>query len=487
MATEKIRDWFIEFINRFREKSEELSKDDYKWIMGMENLFSPLQIHIFWFRNEYRKINLQIVLFTKWIDIPDLEIKIYGPIKFSESVEQAENILNESLWNRELPLRKHFYRKGGIMKYSEELENLFYNTFNNFKNSSLSWVFNDTDDLFSIQKSSMSSIECFSWKIYGDISSSPIDKEIDRIYKFLDQKNQQQAVKKEVKPKREIKGYGCYIFPPIWLGEQPKMTLKDKLLGTRILSFNKESLIQNYKGRTLILEKDGFIGIGEENKEQALTLLNEIMAIANIYKYTLHIIQNRDLGNIVINMESSRITSSSFSGTTKRTILSDERWKDIREIRIWARESIPIEQIKKIIKMAEAILSEDINSNIIIIFLGALTHLYNHEFSMSFLMNWTLIEKKIEIEWNKMLENNTNDINHKNKLRKRKFHTLDDKIEILYLKKIIKDNKYLELIRLKKIRNDIVHKGKKAKKEDVEACIIINHLSIKEIIKKLTT
>jgi len=78
-----------------------------------------------------------------------------------------------------------------------------------------------------------------------------------------------------------------------------------------------------YKERILIIEKDGFIGIGEENKDRALLLLNEIMAIFQFFDYPFHYIRENEVGHISINPLTLKIQSVQLQGPNKRTDLFD--------------------------------------------------------------------------------------------------------------------------------------------------------------------
>jgi len=279
-------------------------------------------------------------------------------------------------------------------------------------------------------------------------------------------------IKKDTNQTKEIKnikqGYGCHIYPPIWLGIKPRLTLKDKLIGTRFQQFIVDSIYTSYKKRAIIIEKDGFIAIEEQNRKMALTLLNEIMAIAQLYGFDFHLIRDMDLGALKMDLDNHTIPSLQISGKTKRTDIYAERWKYLSEIYIWERHQISSHDFKKIIQEAEKLIKNDEISNNLNLLLGAYTHYYNNEFSMSYIMCWTLVEKKLVSSYKEVISQVIKDPTQKKRLTNKKFRIIDDKIELLRIIGAISNEEYSEYMKFKKIRNRIIHKGEGAIRKEAK-------------------
>lgn len=481
MNTEKLKNWFNDLIIRFRELYNNLSQDEKKRIYSLENLNAPLQLNIFWFQNPVFNIDYQIIFFTRWKDFKDLSIEVHGPIKFSKCANSIENILSNGKWNRIVSTSLTFWPSGTKLKYRDYLENLFYNNFSNFKRNFLNWLFRDNDKPFYSAEESFTN-ECFQWICYGNISKANIDDIINRIIQNARRKrNQKQLKNVELKPK-PIKGYGCYIYPPIWLGKFPEFSLQEKLFGARYHSHDREFLNIIYKGKYLIIEKDGYIAIGVDDKKKARNMLNEIMAIAQFFELPFYTIREPDLGDVRIDPENQKIQSMSMMGKTIRTELLQDRWEDLSQINLKSRIEVSAKVLKKIAKFSEILTVNKQISNLLRLFLEAKTYFLNFEYSQSILMSWILIESKIESEWNKIIENKITNLSHLRKLKKNKFHTIDDKIEILNLTERLSEEEYDLFINLKKVRNKIVHNGVNATKEKAEDAIKICSNIIKEII-----
>jgi len=483
LKKENVLNWFNNLVLEFRDKFNDLSEDEKNHIDFFSNLNPPLQVNDFWFHNSAFDIDLHIILFTKWADAEDMEMVIYGPIEFSKCVEGMEKILSEEKWNRIVPSKVTYWLPGTKKKYIDIIENLFYNVFNNFKREFSYWLFRENNLPSYISSQYLHTMECFTWICPGDITQLDFKKNVNNTLKCAKDRIESKLVKKsQIKPEY-IKGYGTYFYPPIWLGTKPKLSLKDKILGRRLNAKNNDSLTRNYKGRVLIIEKDGFIGIGEEDKDTAIILLNEIMAISLLYDYEFHFIRENEIGPLSINPETLNFQSTQLQGPNKRTDLSEDRWKDLSDIPLYVRTEVPNKILIEIIESAEKLIITDGISNLIIILLGAITHFYNREFSMSFLMSWNLIEKKIVADYHSIIAEQIDKKKHDDKLKYRKFQTIDDKIEILRITGKLDNDEYEKYMCLKKNRNQIIHEGARTDESEAKKSLDLSIQIIKEILK----
>lgn len=483
LKLENVMDWFRNLVLEFRDNYNNLNEEEEKHIDFLNNLNPPLQVNDFWFHNSAFNIDLHIILFTKWKEAEDIELNIYGPIEFSKCVEGMEEILKDEKWNRIVPSKVNYWPPGTKLKYTDTIENLFYNVFNNFKREFSYWLFRENNLPSYISSQYLQTLECFTWICPGDITQLDYKKNVSNTIKHAKDRAKSKPVKKSQVKSEYVEGYGTYFYPPIWLGTKPKLSLKDKILDRRLNTKNNDSLIRKYKGRVLIIEKDGFIGIGEENKDTAIILLNEIMAISLLYDYEFHFIRENEIGPLSINPETLNFQSTQLQGPNKRTDLSEDRWKDLSDIPLYVRTEVPKKDLIEIIESAEKLIITDGISNLIIILLGAITHFYNREFSMSFLMSWTLIEKKIVADYHSIIAEQIDKKKHDDKLKYRKFQTIDDKIEILRITGKLDNEEYEKYMCLKKNRNQIIHEGARTDETEAKKSLDLSIQIIKEILK----
>ncbi len=89
------------------------------------------------------------------------------------------------------------------------------------------------------------------------------------------------------------------------------------------------------------------------------------------------------------------------------------------------------------------------------------------EYSAAFLLSWYIIEYDIMIKLNKILKDKGITGERKKKIGE---YRADTAIEVLSLLSKISDEDYYELMKLKKIRNKIVHERETPSKKDVQKC-----------------
>lgn len=481
MDDNELKNWCEKLILRFRDKYNTLDECQRKNVDFFDNLTPPIQLNVFWFQNKAFNINLQILFFTKWDESEDLTIIVHGPTEFSKSAKFIEEVLNNNIWERPFLTKLTFEPPGTEIKYSTRLKSLFIEAFGNFRRYFASLFLILDSKSISLSKRYIQTMECFPWICYGNISNWDLNKMIDSMFK-KSQENIHKPQKITEQNQKDIKGYGCYIYPPIWLGEPPKLSLEEEILGTSYHSHDKEQLTLIYKEKTLLIEKDGFIAIGEDNKQIAKDMLNEIMSIAHFFNLHFYIIRESDLGDVSIQQGNNKIVSSSFEGKTLRTELSEDRWKDLSQLTLMSRMKVSKKDIRKIVELAETVMTNNESSNLYTLYLEANTHFLNFEFSQSFIMSWILIENKILSVWEKFIDDQIINNTRSKKLKNRKFRTIDDKIEILNITNQLSNQDYKSYIKFKNIRNKIVHKGFKASKNEAKECLNVCTKILKEII-----
>ncbi len=316
--------------------------------------------------------------------------------------------------------------------------------------------------------------------IYVETHEKYEDLEKYRVKSF---KEAEKIIRKPTKSK--IKGFGVYLYPPVWVDEVPKIPFNQRIWSEIAILFGQKAVETTYNGNVLIITKDGFIAVGIDDKYEALKELNTIMASALINEIPATSIKEFELGEVTIDVQTKAITSSLIRLSSLRNIFGSS----IAQLLIH-REShrgiISSKTLLSIIKIAEKISKDDELRVLSLILLEAYTHLINMEYSAAFLLSWYIIEHDLMVKWDKMLNNRGITGERKRKLRSHLLYkTADRVIEILNLLSKIPDDDYSELMKLKDIRNDIIHNGKTPSKKDAEKCFDSAIDIIKRLIKEV--
>ena len=312
--------------------------------------------------------------------------------------------------------------------------------------------------------------------IYVETHEKYEDLEKYRVKSF---KEVEKIIKKPTKNK--VKGFGAYLYPPVWVDEIPKMHFNQRIWSETSIYLGQTAVKTTYNGNILIITKDGFIAVGIDNKYEALKELNTVMASALISEIPVISIKEFELGEAKIDIKTKTITNFSVGLSSLRNILGSS----IPQPLIHAREIVSSETLINVIKIAEKISKSSELQNLSLILLEAYTHVINMEYSAAFLLSWYIIEHDLMVEWDKMLGNKGITGKRKKKLRSHLLYkTADRVIETLNLLSKIPDDDYLKLIKLKKIRNNIIHNGETPSKEDAEKCFDYAFNIVKTLIKE---
>ncbi len=470
---EELIDWLNDFISKFREEYQKLSTKEQSAISNLNNFFPPCQIEAIW----VIKPEFQIFIITNFQDKNDLEITIHGPIEdVYEGLDILEQILKDPKWNRELSKEEPRLFLDEKRIFRTILEGFFVNTINNIKKSK----FSESSEP-SISKSYLTK-ESSGWIIRGNILRK---KPIELVNEIIKEAKETSKIdfRPETHPLPGITGHGTYFYPPIWIGEIPKPTLHERFTGIPMMIFSEKILGIEYKKYKIVIEKDGFIAIGIEDKVKAIETLNEIMATALLFNIPAFAIREHELGKAQIDPENMRIISCGWYLDTMRGKLSEKRWKELSEFEIkTTRINVSEDEIIHVIKEAERITSNPEIREYLTFLLEAYAHLKGHEYTQSFIMSWIIIEKYLFKFWHQFLEEYGIKGDRKDKLKNPVIWSIDYVLEILnFTNKLNKEN-YKILTHLKSRRNNLIHKGKRINEQDAKKCLEIVTSIIKHMI-----
>lgn len=454
-----VESWLKSLITRFREKFRTLPITLQKKISSLENLSAPLQVEVLWvFKDEK---NFQMLVFTHDNELEDLYIKIHGPYSIIEEITEIENFINQVRF------------RGSISRF---LERHFLNA------TKVIEKFRETD-IPGESSLGLAGKTGFLWIWYGHFQESDVNIIINNI--FRDKSEEMTEINTHSKQffddiKNSIKGFGVCIYPPIWIGDIPKLTLEDKLKGKGfqlLQKFIKIEFIQLYKGKIIIIQNDGYIAIGKSEKTFALKFFNEILSVILLKNKGVTSVKEHDIAHSYIHKERKELIQPEF---TRRSIdILNKRMEPVSNDFERNRLIFTKEEFLRILKLSEEVTQDENISLLLRILLDSFTHLINGEYSQSFLLSWTILEQHIEFQLEKLIEYKRIKGKRKKNLQRK---TVDNKLEILNLSKTINDKDYLNIMELKKLRNKFMHKLETISKENAKRCFNTSKAIIQNII-----
>lgn len=462
----RLREWLTSFVAKFREEYEKLTDFEKKQVSNSDDYRAPCQLEVFWMKEP----EFQLLVTTHSSERSDLEIIINGPYEAHRFLDEIEKIMEEPRWKEIPPIREPFFvAEENKLTYADFFASILRSKIEQIKNSIFSKIEGP-----SLSNGTILGSTGWVWMFYGNMSELDYITITDRIIKDI--RGRAKAIRERPKeqkpPPPKLKGCGVYFYPPIWVGEFPKLTFRQRLRGDYLfpwLKYKKE-FDYSFGKYKLILNTDGFLSLNVERKETATAVFNTIMGTALMLGIQAFVVRESEIADVDIDPSSMTVGGRSMPLTTMRTMLSEQMFPG-RFFLPYLRKSVSKEKLLEIIRKAERIFEHKDKVEQLRFLLEANTHFVNSEYAQSFTMSWIIIEKYIFALWEQFLKQRKVGGKRKDKLINPALWSVDDIIETLNLNGILNENEYKLLNELKKKRNNFIHKGKTISKEDATQCI----------------
>jgi len=290
---------------------------------------------------------------------------------------------------------------------------------------------------------------------------------------------------KKRKPEVKLKAYGTYFYPPIWIGEVPQRTFREKSQKHLLPQF-KEHISTIYKGFQTIVRQDGLLAIVNESRSGTLDMLNEIMGAALILGLPCYAIREPEVADITIDRNTLAITGWNISLVSERTRQAD-LWEErtARKVRISPTLILSEEDVLEIISRANRITRDTGIAKSLLFLLESFTHLQSSEYAQCFVMGWTVVESYITSLWDDFIKEKSITGKRKEKLKSTLLWTADDIVETLNLAGAMANEIYDNIMSLKNRRNKILHRRETATQEDAEQCFNLAAGIVQSSVAKL--
>ncbi|MEM1583051.1 MAG: hypothetical protein QXK89_11185 [Candidatus Bathyarchaeia archaeon] len=446
---EQLKQWLQNLITAFREEIKKLTSEEQIAVSrSLVDLTQPCQMLVIWAKEP----EFQIIFVIHLSELEDKYIEVYGPTENDKLIVFIEEYFLKS------PIIKFIGRElvEDFLAHELRIIHNFYGPLKSPPKTSIvsKWLLSPKE-----QKS-------IGWLVTGNIQNLDLKETVDGFIKEIISaaKPLQPAPPKE--ERKILEGFGAYIYPPVWIGEESKpKSFGEKIWGTSFwLHREEKALVSKYKGRPLIVTRDGYIAIGEIERWKALDLLNEIISTLLVCGVEVHAIRDIDLGESLFTESGAK-----FSWNP----ISSRAWLHYPETLLYhpfpKRAILSEEKVSKMIKLAELLTSDSKVKTLLLLFLEAYTYFINTEYKQALILSWIILEDYyIKDLWLSITSKITPNERRQNKLASWK---TDERLEALNISHILTNEEYDLLMKIKDARNDVVHEGKIPPKEIVEECL----------------
>lgn len=484
----RMETWFRQLIATFREEASKLTPDQRLKISNLDDLSSPCQVDVFWFQNERFKIDFQLIIYQHFKNRADLEICIHGPMPFYKAVDELHRILSYEKWSQELAADERYLIEDGDRTLRRILEGQLVSALEQLREYTVSLAFAESMQPVRISQRMYVTKDSSAWFVWGDIRlkdpqeivNDVVGKSVARAKKPTPKTDSEKVVEKS-----ELKAFGTYFYPPIWIGEIPKRSFKEKAQ-KQFFPKSKDNIITKYKGFLTIVQQDGLLVIANEDKIEVLDMLNEIMGVALVLGLSSFAIREPEVGEIRIDGQTLAIKGSTMSLVSDRT----------RQISYWPGSSymsmvmpttflLSRDEIIDLLSRAGRITRDVEIKKSLLFLLESYTHLLSSEYPQCFVMGWTIIERYIAYRWDAFLKDKSITGKRRQKLGQGMVWTTDDIVESLNLAGAIDDERYNSLMSLKDKRNKMLHRGEKVAKDDADECFKVALAFVRNTVQTL--
>ena len=463
---ESLKQWYLKYVDRFREEYEKLSAAEKKGISNTNNFLSPCQIESFWLSDP----DYQLVVQSNFNDRLDKEIIINGPYKPHEFHSKIIPILKEKRWVRKVKkILPREYEQFDTLGERMALE--IYKFVEMSKNYPFMSKRKGHQVLFGI------AIEG-TWTRFhaGNVGELDHVQEINRSIQTIKQeaitRQKRGPMSKEpaVLQNDKFTGFGAHMFPPIIIGSEPKRSIEELIHNSSNRWLRNKAFDMKINGKQIIVNEDGFIFVESNSQENALKVLNLIMAYGAFYGFSLYAVREHELVQADYNAKNLTIVSMQWNSETRRTELIDDSF-NFQHNRLFRKTPISLELIQEILLNTKKLLvHEKLSENVRLLNEG-LTHLINSEFAPSFIMGWSVIERHYSDLWSSLLSQKNIDPDRLFKLSTSGRWSIDHVLEVLELQDNIDESSYDLLMELKRKRNKFYHNGKQVTRDDADRCL----------------
>jgi hypothetical protein len=230
----------------------------------------------------------------------------------------------------------------------------------------------------------------------------------------------------------------------------------------------------NYGKVDIIIFSSGIVVADTPHVTGALDALNSFLAIANFLGLSCMPTTRWDLGNVDIS-EQGAVQSWGGPTSFSRTL----RWPK--------QTTATVDQLQSCIRVFE--LAQGDSELIAQLRLGhaAVTHFLSSEYLQTFLLAWAIVEREIEQRWTSVLTAKNIEGRRLQKLLKNDEFTVNQLTEILELFGCLDGNMHVLIQSLRKVRNDVVHRGLVPTAEQAKECLQVANTFISTKLDKVKT
>ena len=267
-----------------------------------------------------------------------------------------------------------------------------------------------------------------------------------------------------------IKGYGTFIYPPVWIGDLPKMDLMTMIWGVFVPPRPMFSF--RYKSKVVAFGQQGLMLIEAKERGEAIQKMNEIFGAALLLNHEFDAVRESDLGEATFSFSGSEINpkamvdSITFPASLPRLQLAQEEFFSVSSDALETSKKLSVDDLSRIIEKANSLSSRPDASDYIASLAKAHTHLRYAEYEETFIISWRIIERIIKENLEEQLKRSSS----KEAIDRLKRRSMEIIIEVMNVIGGLDKGDYGKLMKLKSKRNKMIHNDYEIRGDEAREC-----------------
>jgi len=444
--------WWEELISRVRSHEEPFTE--------LIELHEPCQIEVFWLRDD---VEGQAFVNTHDPDRGDKEILVHGPFEGAEFVEKVGEVAKEDRWQERDPSPGRVRPGQPTPTKADALAGLIARFTGTVQQS----IFND----FSFTHRAFLGghrlwDSTYGQYMVGNVTDLDIDRFFDLSASTESEEDQDEDVEdsgEESEEENRETGGGGYIYPPVWVDQAPEKTFEEKVWGTEEIGHDI-MLREDFLDKEIVVVRDGLIILLSQDGEEIREVLNTIFGVGVFLGSRWRSLQGREIVSVSVSQEMVHTTHAELS--TRRAQLYHSTSDLPTHLQ---RGAVSSNQLQNLIRLAEEVYQVDGLKEKVILHLQAHTHLLDHEYTASFLLNWNIIEQQIIDVLDPHLRDEY-DVNNdrRGRIKDGSHWFISHMLEVAEVTDAITEDEYSQLDDFRSKRNKIVHDMETASEEQAD-------------------
>lgn len=422
---------------------------------------APCQVDVLHLLHPHHRLDFRLCVIRHFQDEPDLTIHVLGPYQPAAFPAGVETYIASSLWDRPLPeadLRGGLWPPYGAMRYREVMERAIGNVY-----ASAQTYLNNTMKSEGVDGRTygMAALPggCWGWGIAGRIEKAYPDaavyvsEEIEKERRAFAARAKSSGATAQL-PKRV--GLGAFLLPPVWVGEAPRPSLRERLEGVRpaLAAHRQVAISTSYAGSELLVTRSGCFLLATEDREKTAAILNELFSMALFMDQATMSVAPTDF--VVMSDFEAPFTSYEYEDTLssdqQARLEGEPAWSfDVR-----SHPVLPSSRIEDIVQAAAKLPPDPQRALVMRFTLDAWSHLSKRDHRNAFLSAWTGIELTVNALWARQLSEKAVVGDRRRRLLAWEAGRV---LEVLQLNSVIPPALFGRLERARRLRNDVLHSG----------------------------